>query len=266
MLKKIREEARAMASRIIAWRRAFHQNPELSFEELKTTKSICSILTEIGIEEFKVGVAGIETGVVADVCGPSGGGTIALRADIDALPIQEENDVEYKSRNPGVMHACGHDGHASMLLGAAAVLRRHRDELPGRVRFIFQPSEEIADSGARRMIEEGVLDGVDAIAAIHLWQPFKRGVFAYVPGTTMAANDIFKITVRGKGGHGAYPHQTNDPITAAAHNLSASDDREQGDKPDGLRSGDGREDSVRRREQHHPRQRRNGGDAEGVVP
>jgi amidohydrolase len=217
MFETIKKEARAMSPRLTEWRRWFHRHPELSFAEFGTTARICEIMREIGFERFNVGVAGVETGVTADLNGGLGGRTIALRADIDALPIDEENDVDYKSQNPGVMHACGHDGHAAMLLGAAAILRGHADELRGRVRFIFQPSEEAGEGGAKPMIEEGVLDGVDAIAAIHLWQHVEKGVFAYSRGAAMASADAFRITVRGSGGHGAYPHNATDPVVTAAY-------------------------------------------------
>jgi amidohydrolase len=216
MLRKIKDEAESLRERIIEWRHKFHQTAELSFLEIGTTREVCRILTELGLKEMKVGVANVQTGVIADITGPVPGRTIALRADMDALPISEENDVWYKSQNNGVMHACGHDGHIAMLLGAAEILLRRKDEMKGRVRLIFQPSEEAEKSGAAAMINEGALIGVDAIAAIHLWQPAKSGVFWYVPGTTMASTDKFEITVRGKGGHAAYPHQTMDPVATAA--------------------------------------------------
>ncbi|MDR3331745.1 MAG: amidohydrolase [Synergistaceae bacterium] len=215
MINAIMKDAKKLAPKLAEWRRWFHRKPELSFAETETTKEICRILSGLGFDGMKVGVSDVATGVVVDLRGASPGRVIALRADIDALPITEENDIEYRSQNDGVMHACGHDAHIAMLLGAAAILIGQKNEFAGTVRLIFQPSEEAYDGGAKPMIAEGVLDGVDAIAGIHVWQPVESGVFAYTAGAAMASCDRFKITVRGCGGHGAYPHQTTDPIVAA---------------------------------------------------
>lgn len=217
MMNAIKEEAKAIREKITGWRRDFHRHPELSFKEFETTKAIARILDEAGIHGYKIGVSGVPTGLVVDIKGQRGPGKcVALRADIDALPVQEENNVSYKSEADGIMHACGHDAHAAMLLGAALLLKKHEAEFSGTVRLIFQPSEEAGDGGAKPMIEEGVLDGVDNIAALHVWQPITSGKFAFAYGTTMASSDKFEVLVQGKGGHGAYPHQTIDPVLTAA--------------------------------------------------
>ena len=213
----VAEEARAIGRKVAEWRRHFHRYPELSFKEFETTRMIAEILKGAGIYDCKIGVSGIPTGLVVDMAGGLGAGRcVALRADIDALPLDEEANVSYRSENAGVMHACGHDAHIAMLLGAALLIKNHEHEFKGRIRLIFQPSEEAGDGGAKPMIEEGVLNGVDNIAALHVWQPLDAGRFAFVRNTTMASSDKFEIYVRGRGGHGAYPHQTVDPVLTAA--------------------------------------------------
>lgn len=156
------------------------------------------------------------TSVVARLIGESPGRVIAVRADMDALPISEENDFEFVSKNPGVMHACGHDGHTAMLLGAAKILSGMKAGIRGEVRFLFQHAEELYPGGAEEMVEAGVLEGVDAIIGIHLWSGLEVGKIGVVYGPMMASPDTFKIVVKGKGGHAAMPHQTVDSIAIGA--------------------------------------------------
>ncbi len=185
-------------------------NPELGFEEVETSRTIADQLEKVGIE-VKRNVA--KTGVVGLIKGKYPGKTVLLRADMDALLIEEEADIPYKSQVPGKMHACGHDGHTAGLLGAAMILNELRDELHGNVKLIFQPAEE-NQGGALPMIEEGVLDNpkVDAAFACHLWGSIKEGTVHVKHGYAMAAPDIFRLKVIGKGGHAAMPHLTVDPI------------------------------------------------------
>lgn len=194
---------------IVQLRRYFHQHPELSFEEVETPKYIAAYHTKLG-HDVRTGVGG--RGVVAKLTGGKPGKTIALRADFDALPIQEERDVPYRSEVPGVMHACGHDGHTAQLLGLAKALNAMKDELEGTVVFIHQHAEEVPPGGAIAMIEDGCLDGVDAIFGTHLWATDPYGTVATKSGPIMAAADRFDIHIQGKGGHGANPHVTKDAI------------------------------------------------------
>ena len=197
----------------IAWRRHLHTNPELSFEEHETTRYIEQALAEIGgLEVERL----TETGVVARLYGARPGKTLALRADIDALPITEETNLEFTSTRPGAMHACGHDGHTAMLLAAAKVLVGRRDELAGEVRFLFQPAEEVPPGGARAFVEAGVMDGVDLIVGAHLFSTVEVGKIAAPVGPMTAAADIWDAEVQGKGGHAAMPHQAVDPIVVAS--------------------------------------------------
>ena len=196
---------------VISMRREFHTNPELSWNEVRTSKRIKEELDKMGIPWQPCA----KTGVLALVEGELAGGVVALRADIDALPVTEENDVPYKSANQGVMHACGHDGHAAMLLGAARALAEIRSELSGTVKLLFQPAEEKA-GGAKLMIEEGALEGVEAIMGIHLWNNIPSGKINIQPGPRMASGDVVSIDFIGKGGHGSLPNQTVDPIVVAS--------------------------------------------------
>jgi amidohydrolase len=212
-------EAREIQAQLTQWRRAIHRQPELSFAVHGTAELVVAVLAELGLE-VQTGVG--KTGVVGYL-GKGEGPVIALRADMDALPIQEENDVEYASQVPGRMHACGHDAHTAMLLGAATLLSRQ--DLPGQVRFLFQPSEEASDaegvSGAPRMIADGALDGVDVVIALHVDGTLETGHICAGDGWVGAAVDTFRAHVIGHGGHGAYPHQTVDPIWLASHVLNA---------------------------------------------
>jgi amidohydrolase len=213
------EEAKHMERRLSEWRRAIHRHPELGFTVHRTAGLVANALADLGLQ-VRTGVG--KTGVVGYL-GSGDSPVIAMRADMDALPIQEENQVAYASQVPGRMHACGHDAHTAMLLGAAALLSRQ--DLPGQVRFLFQPSEEISDeegiSGAPRMIADGALEGVDAVIALHVDGTVDRGRICINHGWIGAAVDTFRAHVIGQGGHGAFPHQAIDPIWLATHVLSA---------------------------------------------
>jgi amidohydrolase len=198
---------------VIAWRRHLHQNPELSFHEEKTSQFIFDTLQSFGNLELS---RPTKTSVVARLIGSEPGKTLAIRADMDALPIQEENTFEFASQNPGVMHACGHDGHTAMLLGTAKILSGLKDHIKGEVRFFFQHAEELFPGGAEEMVQAGVMDGVDLVIGTHLWSPIEKGKVGVVYGSMMASPDTFWITVNGKGGHAALPHQTIDSIAVAA--------------------------------------------------
>ena len=199
---------------LIEFRRDLHMNPELSFKEFRTTKKIKDKLISLGIEIIDIG---LETGVVGMLRGNEDGPTIALRGDIDALPIQELTNVPYKSRIDGVMHACGHDIHTTSVIGAAMILSSIKDELKGNVIFVFQPAEEI-NKGAKLMVEKGLFTDVkaDLIFGLHNNPEIPWGKIAIKKGGLMAAVDTIRIKVKGKGGHGAIPHATRDPIIAAS--------------------------------------------------
>ena len=209
---KIREEIKNIKDEIYTIRRHFHRYPELSFKEFNTAETISQHLDKFGIAHKK-GVG--KTGIVGEInFGP--GPIIALRADMDALPIQEENNLDYKSLNDGVMHACGHDGHMAILLGAANALSKNSKLKKGTVRFIFQPAEE-GLGGAKYMIEDGCLDKVDEIYGLHLWNYQLYGEVGIKDGPVMASADLFDIEVSGKGGHGATPQGTVDAIVVASN-------------------------------------------------
>ncbi len=213
---KILPQVESIAEEIISIRRDIHQHPELGFEVHRTAEIVANKLNELGMD-VQTGIG--KTGVVGNLrCGA--GPTIALRADMDALPIQETGDCEYKSVNDGVMHACGHDGHTAMLLGAAKVLSGQRDQINGTVRFLFQPAEE-GEGGARYMIEDGCLEGVDEAYGIHLWNYQKYGEVGVKEGPILAAADQFQITIKGLGGHGATPQGSVDAVVVSAHLITA---------------------------------------------
>ncbi|SDI40935.1 M20 metallopeptidase family protein [Natribacillus halophilus] len=201
----------ALFSDIVQWRRYLHTYPELSFQEVHTPVFIAEKLESLGLE-VKRNVGG--RGVVATLRGEKPGPTIALRADFDALPIEEENEVSYQSQNPGVMHACGHDGHAAALLGVATVLAEKKQDINGAVVFLFQHAEEKPPGGAQEMIKDGCLDGVDAVFGAHVATDIPLGQVNVTSGPIMAAVDAFTIHVQGKGGHGARPHNTKDAVMA----------------------------------------------------
>lgn len=208
----VRELSEKYKKELIALRREFHQNPELSWKEIRTSKRVEEELRKIGIDVQRV----VDTGIVGTIKGKKGNKVVALRADMDALPIQEaNNDIPYKSKNDGVMHACGHDSHTAMLLIAAKVLWELRDQIRGIVKLIFQPAEELIQ-GAKKMLDEGALEGVHAILGIHIWSQLPTGKVSLEPGPRFAAGDRFKITVKGKGSHGAIPHLGIDAIVAAS--------------------------------------------------
>jgi amidohydrolase len=190
-----------------------HRNPEVSYHEQETSRFVYETLESFGDLELARPTG---TSVVARLVGERPGRTLAIRADIDALPIQEENDFDFASRNPGAMHACGHDGHTAMLLGTAKVLSGMRERINGEVRFIFQHAEELSPGGAEELVEAGVMDGVDAVIGAHLWSQLAVGKIGVTHGPMMAAPDIFEITIRGKGGHAAMPHQVVDSIAVGA--------------------------------------------------
>ncbi len=212
-------EAESLFEQLVGWRRDFHQHPELGFEETRTGRIIAAHLQELGME-VQAGVG--QTGVVATLEGPAPGPTVMLRFDMDALPVEEGNELPFRSRYPGRMHACGHDGHMAIGLGVATLLARHQERLAGRVKFVFQPAEE-GLGGAFAMIADGVLENPrpDMALALHLWNHIPYGQVRVTPGPTMASSSIFSLTVHGKGGHGAAPHKANDPVLAAAHIVTA---------------------------------------------
>ena len=208
---KVSDGAEACKDQIIAWRREIHARPEVAWEETNTGNRVFELLESFGIEAVRI--AG--TGVLGILKGSKPGKTVALRADMDALAITEATDVPYKSKNAGVMHACGHDGHTAMLLGAAKILSQLKNEICGNVKFIFQPAEENGQ-GALKLLDTGVMNGVDAILGLHLWPDLPSGKVSLVPGPRMASADKLKITVRGKSSHGSMPHQGIDAILAAS--------------------------------------------------
>jgi amidohydrolase len=209
-----------VTEQLVIDRRHLHMHPELGFEEHGTSKFVADRLRSLGIE-VRAGVAG--TGVVGLIRGSRPGKTVLLRADIDALPILEENDVPYRSTRPGVMHACGHDGHTAILLGVAQQLIDRRQKLAGTVKLIFQPCEEKPPGGATKMIEAGVMDDpkVDAVFGLHLSQELPVGTVAARPGPIMAAADMFRLDIAGKGGHAARPHECVDAGLVAAQVMVA---------------------------------------------
>jgi amidohydrolase len=211
----LRSEVQALTDETIALRRALHQHPELGFQEFNTSRIVAERLRGLGLE-VQTGIAG--TGVVGLLRGGRPGRTVLLRADMDALPIEEENDVPYRSQRPGVMHACGHDGHTAGLLAVARLLGERRDSLAGTVKFCFQPCEESPPGGARPMIEAGVLEGprVDAVFGLHLWQVMPLGTIGVITGPAMANSDRFTATIQGRGGHAAQPHLTVDAAVVAS--------------------------------------------------
>jgi len=208
----IHKDIEKISDEIISIRRDIHKHPELGFEVHRTAGIVAEKLKNLGMD-VQTGIG--KTGVVGDlICGD--GPTIALRADMDALPIQETGDVEYKSINDGIMHACGHDGHTAMLLGVAKVLVDKKDKIKGNVRLLFQPAEE-GEGGARYMIDDDCLKGVDSVYGIHLWNFQKYGEIGVKEGPILAAADEFKITIKGIGGHGAAPQGSVDAVIVSAH-------------------------------------------------
>lgn len=215
----LRQSAQDLSHYLIEVRRDIHKNPELGFQEVRTAGVVAKTLTGLGLE-VTTGIA--KTGVVALLDSGKPGPTILVRFDMDALPIQEQTNAEYASQIPGVMHACGHDAHVAIGLGVAKVLSAHRENLRGRVKFMFQPAEE-GLGGAEKMIQEGVLENPrpDYALAMHVWNEKPVGWVGIKPGALMAGADSFRILIEGKGGHGAIPHQTADPVFAMAQIITA---------------------------------------------
>ena len=215
MIDKVKERADHYFSKLVEIRKHLHQHPELSFEENKTADFVFSTLKSVGLHPERMA----KTGVVAMINGGHSGPVIALRADLDALPIQEMNDVPYKSLNNGVMHACGHDVHTASLLGAAMILNDLKADLSGSIKLIFQPGEEKLPGGASIMIKEGVLENPKpaSIVGQHVFPELEVGKVGFRSGMYMASCDEIHITVKGKGGHGAMPHLAIDPVLISSH-------------------------------------------------
>ena len=214
LIQQLKTEIDMILPDIVEIRHAIHQTPEIALREYKTAELIRKTLKSTGLRPLK---PFLETDVVAILHGRETGKNVTLRADIDALPIQEETGLPYASRSAGFMHACGHDGHTAMLIGAALVLSKFKDALKGSVKFVFQPGEEIVAAG-RDLIEKGALQDPkpDAVIALHAWPGIPEGVIASKPGVLLAAADFFKITIKGKGAHGSRPADSIDPILTAA--------------------------------------------------
>jgi len=212
-------EAQHIADDIIAFRRDFHQHPELRFAEHRTGQIIAEELNRLGLE-VQTGIG--ETGVVGILEGAQEGQTLLYRTDMDALPIQELNDISYKSLYDGKMHACGHDGHMAIALGLARVFAKHRDKIKGRIKFVFQPAEEGA-GGALAMIKDGILDDPepDVALGLHLWNPLPIGKLGVAKGAMMSGSSVFEIQIQGKSGHAAMPHTTIDPVACAGQLVTA---------------------------------------------
>jgi amidohydrolase len=209
-----RAEAERMREQLVAWRRDFHMHPELGYQEHRSAGIIAGRLGELGYQ-VETGIA--TTGVVGLLEGKQDGPVVMARFDMDALPIVEENETPYVSQNPGVMHACGHDAHMAMGLGVATLMAQGLDRLNGTLKLVFQPAEE-GMNGAEKMVEEGVLERPrpDVVLATHVWNDRPIGTIDVTPGSVMAAADRWTCVIRGKGGHGAMPHQTVDPIVTTA--------------------------------------------------
>lgn len=212
-------ETKVLFNDMVAIRRDFHQHPELGFQEHRTSRIVAQTLSNLGLE-VQTGLG--QTGVVGLLEGDEDGPTVLLRFDMDALPINEANQTSYVSQHPGVMHACGHDGHMAMGLTLAKLMSKFRKKIKGRLKFVFQPAEE-GLGGAFAMIADGVLNNPrpDVAFAMHLWTPLPLGTVQVIAGPAMSASSIFTLTVRGRGGHGAAPHEAVDPILAAGHIITA---------------------------------------------
>ncbi|MBB5688778.1 amidohydrolase [Roseomonas alkaliterrae] len=211
--RAIREAAEAAEPRLVALRRDIHRVPELAFQETRTAGIVAAELARLGLEP-RTGIG--RTGVVAEIRGARPGPTLAIRADMDALPIHEETGIAFASTIEGQMHACGHDIHTATLLGVAAVLKALAPQIAGTARLVFQPAEEILE-GAAAMIADGAADGVDLALGFHNHPDMPVGSFGFVRGACLAASDRFDLTVRGRSGHAAHPYAAVDPIVAAAH-------------------------------------------------
>lgn len=210
--QKLKEAFIEYKDELTELRRKFHSEPELSWEEYKTTEFVCDYLGSLGIEYRRTD----PTGVIAEIKGGKPGKTVALRGDMDALSVEQLNkDLPYASREEGKMHACGHDAHTAMLLVAAKALNEIKDELPGNVRLLFQPAEEVAQ-GAKALVKQGAVDGVDNVFGIHIWSQMPTHKVSCTPGPSFASADLFKVTFKGKGGHGAIPQACIDAAIVAS--------------------------------------------------
>lgn len=205
-------------NKVIKWRQYLHRNPELSFKEEKTSQFVYDTL--ISFKELTV-TRPTKTSVVASLIGNQPGKVLGLRADMDALPIQEETDIDFVSENPGIMHACGHDGHTAMLLGAAEILSQKKDKINGEIRFIFQHAEELPPGGARDLVDAGVIDDVDYIVGLHLMSTLPKGKIGIVYGPVTSNSDMFDLKIIGKGGHSSQPENSIDPIAMSAQIISS---------------------------------------------
>ena len=210
----LRSEADALKDQLVAWRRDFHRHPELGYQEFRTSGIVAKHLTSLGME-VQTGVG--KTGVIGLLEGAKSGPVVMLRFDMDALPIQELNQTDYVSQTPGVMHACGHDGHTAIGMGIAQLMVKHRAEFAGTLKFVFQPAEE-GQNGALAMIGDGALENPrpEVALGLHVWNELRSGLAAIGSGGVMAAADIIRIKVQGKGGHGAQPHRCVDALMIAA--------------------------------------------------
>ncbi|WP_373762831.1 M20 family metallopeptidase [Jeotgalibaca porci] len=215
LLDMLTQKLEEKEGRIIEMRRYLHAHPELSFEEEKTAQYIADFYKDVPVDKVETNYGG-GNGVVVTIKGAQPGKTIAIRADFDALPITEETDVAFKSTNPGVMHACGHDGHTAYMLILAETLAELKSELKGTIRVLHQPAEEVPPGGALGMIKAGALEGVDHIFGIHVMSNMETGKVFYRAGNTQTGRSYFKLKVQGKGGHGSSPHTANDAIVAAS--------------------------------------------------
>lgn len=217
MTQSFNQLVEQMHPQVVSWRRHLHKSPELSFNEINTAQfvfdTLCSFPNLIVTRPTK-------TSVMARLIGKHPGKTLAIRADMDALALQESNDFEYKSQNDGVMHACGHDGHTASLLGTAKIISNMQDQIKGEIRFLFQHAEEVSPGGAVQMIANGVMIGVDMVIGIHFWAPMPLGKVGVIAGPMMASPDHFDIEIIGHGGHGGYPHQAIDAIAIGAQVVS----------------------------------------------
>lgn len=214
-----KQHAEAMRSQLVAQRRDFHMHPELGFEECRTSAIIAEELTNLGLK-VQTGVG--KTGVMALLEGEKDGPTVLVRADMDALPLTEANQVEYASTVPGKMHACGHDGHMAIGLGVARLFAQHREKIAGRIKFVFQPGEE-GHGGALAMIKDGILSNPDpdVVLGLHLWSELPLGLIGLTEGAIMSGSSIFRLIVNGKGGHAAMPYTTIDPVACTGQLITA---------------------------------------------
>ncbi|MEQ8677497.1 MAG: M20 family metallopeptidase [Aggregatilineales bacterium] len=219
MVTNFRDQAQSLSDELVERRRDLHRHPELAFEEFRTAKIVAETLTNLGLE-VQTGIG--KTGVVALLDGDKEGPTVLVRADMDALPINEENSTDYVSETPNKMHACGHDGHTTIALGVAKLFAERREDIHGRIKFVFQPAEEIV-RGAKAMIDDGALTNPtpDVSLGLHLWNSLPLGKVGVASGAVMAGSSTFKLIITGHGGHAASPHSTIDPVICAAQLIIA---------------------------------------------